>query len=267
MSQTWAVAPDSDNLIVGKGSVYINRFDDAGNGTGLRHLGNVDAMEITTEDDVIQKFSSMSASAPLYKKITRRRNVTVRLTMSEFSPYNLAIALQGELDETYAQPATAVVGESVSTSVVLGAYYTLSKLGPYTVAPALKTGATPLVLGTDYELVEANVGVIRLLETAINIADGDPLTADYTPTAYLAGTVPVVKGGTKNTVEGSLLFVGDPSTGPKMKVEVWKASFTADGALGFISEEFADLGLTGGVLADPIGHPGNELYQVTYLPA
>lgn len=266
MTQTWAIAPDAENLIVGKGSVYINRFDSNGNGTGLRHLGNVDAMEITTEDDVIEKFSSMSASAPLYKKITRRRNVTVRLTLSEFNPYNLAVALQGELDETYTQPATAVVGEVVSSSVVLGAYYVLAKIGPYTAGPALTTGATPLVLGTDYEIADPIAGVIRLLETSVVISDGDPLTAGYTPTAYAAGEVPKVKGGTQNTVEGSLLFIGDPSTGPKMKVEVWKASFNADGALGLISEEFADLGLVGGILADPLGHPGNELYQVTYLP-
>jgi hypothetical protein len=78
--------------------------------------------------------------------------------------------------------------------------------------------------------------------------------------------VPIVKGGTDNTIEGALLFVGDPSAGPKMMVEVWRAGFTPDGALGLISEEFADLGLVGGVLADPVGHPGNQLYQVTYLP-
>ena len=266
MAQTWAAAPDSDNLIVGKGSVWINRFDASGNGTGLRHLGNVDAMEITTEDDVIQKFSSMTKGAPLYKKITRRRNVTVRLTLSEFHPFNLALITQGTLDETYAQPATPVVGEVLSTSVVLGAYYKVAKLGPYTAGPTPKTGATALTVNVDYQIVDPNAGIIHILDTAANIADGAPLSADYTPTAYTAGMVPIVKGGTDNTVEGSLLFVGDPSAGPKMMVEVWKAGFTPDGALGLISEEFADLGLVGGVLADPVGHPGNELYQVTYLP-
>jgi hypothetical protein len=264
MAQTWAAAPDADNLIVGKGSVWINRFDNAGNGTGLQHLGNVDAMEITTEDDIIQKFSSMTKDAPLYKKITRRRNVTVRLTLSEFHPYNLALITQGEVDETYAQPATAVVGEVLTTSVVRGAYYKVSKLGPYTAPIVPSVG----VLGTDYEIVDPIAGIIHIFDgVSATIVDGSTLTVGYTPTAYTAGAVQRVKGGTQNTIEGSLLFVGDPSAGPKMMVEIWKASFTPDGALGLISEEFADLGLVGGVLADPVGHPGNQLYQVTYLPA
>ena len=263
MAQTWAAAPDADNLIVGKGMVWINRFDAAGNGTGLQHLGNVDAMEITTEDDVIQKFSSMTKDAPLYKKITRRRNVTVRLTLSEFHPFNLALITQGELDETYNQPATAVVAEPLTTNAVLGGYYKLAKLGPYTAGPTLSIGT----LGADFEVVDPIAGIIHILPDAATIVDGDTLTASYTPTAYTAGAIPRVKGGTINTVEGSLLFVGDPSAGPKMMVEVWRAGFTPDGALGLISEEFADLGLVGGVLADPVGHPGNQLYQVTYLPA
>lgn len=263
MAQTWAIAPDAENLIVGKGSVYLNRFDATGAGTGLRHLGNVDAMEITTEDDVITKYSSMTKDAPLYKKITRRRTVTIRLTLSEFHPFNLALITQGDLDETYAQPSTAVVAETLTTNAVLGGYYKVSKLGPYTGAITLGAG----VLGTDYEIVEPNVGIVHILDTASAIADGDTVTASYTPTAYTAGQVPIVKGAVENTIEGSLLFVGDPSAGPKMMVEVWRAGFTPDGALGLISEEFADLGLTGSVLADPVGHPGNQLYQVTYLPA
>lgn len=263
MTQTWMTPPDAENLIVGKGSVYINRFDATGAGTGLRHLGNVDAMEITTEDDVITKYSAMTKDAPLYKKITRRRTVTVRLTLSEFHPFNLALILQGDLDETYAQPATAVTGEVLTTSAVLGGYYKVSKFGPYTAPITLGAG----VLGTDYVITDANVGVVHVLDTATAIADGDTITASYTPTAYSAGAVPVVKAGVQNTIEGSLLFIGDPSTGPKMMVEVWRASFTPDGALGLISEEFADVGLSGSVLADPVGHPGNQLFQVTYLPA
>jgi hypothetical protein len=265
MANQWSPTPSADNLLVGKGKVYFNRFDSDGIGTGLRHLGNVDAMEITTDDDVLEKYSNMSADAPLYKKVPRRRNVGLRLTMSEFSPHNMAIAMMGTVVETYTQAAAAVVGEVLSTSVVLGAHYKFAKLGPHT-AIALTTGATPLVLGTDYTVENPDVGIIKILETASAITAGDPLTADYTPTAYVAGEIVEVFGGESSTIEGSLLFIGDPATGPRQMIEVWKVSFNPDGAIGLISDEFADVGIQGNVLADPVGHPTNKLYRTTFLP-
>jgi hypothetical protein len=265
MANQFSPTPSADNLLVGKGEVWFNRFDALGIGTGLRHLGNVDAMEITTEDDVLEKYSNMSADAPLYKKVPRRRNVGIRLTLSEFDPHNLAIVTMGTVVETSTQAATPVTGEVLSTDVVLGAHYKFAKLGPHT-AIALTTGVTPLVLDTDYKVVNPDVGIIQILPTASNISAGDPLTAAYTPTAYTAGEIVEVLAGESSTIEGSLLFIGDPATGPRKMVEVWKVSFNPDGALALISDEFADVGIQGNVLADPTGHPNNKLYKVTYLP-
>jgi hypothetical protein len=265
MATIATTAPSSDNLLVGKGEVFFNRFDALGVGTGLRHLGNVDAMEITTADDNIEKYSNMSQDAPLYKRVARRRTVTIRLTMSEFSPYNMALAMMGTVVETYAQPATAIVGESLTTSVVKGAFYKTAKLGPIT-AVVVKQGATTLVLGTDYIIDDASVGIIQILESSVTVTAGSAITIDYTPTLYAAGDIIEVYGGESGTVEGSLLFIGDPVTGPRQMVEVWRVSFTPDGALGLISDEFAAVGVTGSVMADPVGHPTNKLYKSTFLP-
>lgn len=257
--------PSSDNLLVGKGQVWFNRFDNLGVGTGLRHLGNVDAMEITTADDNIEKYSNMTQDAPLYKRVARRRTVTIRLTLSEFEPENMALVMMGTVVKTATQAATAVTGETLTTNAVLGAYYMFSKIGPHT-AIALKKGATTLVLNTDYAIVDPNIGIVQILDTSSTVVAGDTITADYTPTAYTAGEIVEIYGGESTTVEGSLLFIGDPVTGPRQKVEVWKVSFTPDGALGLISDEFASVGLTGSVLADPVGHPTNKLYRSTFLP-
>ncbi len=260
----WDSPPSAENLVVGKGSVYINRFDANGVGTGLRHIGNVDAMEITIEDDKLQKYSSMDAAASLYKEITRRRDARLRLTLSEFHPQNMALVTMGELDESYTQAATAVVDETLSTALVKGAVYQFAKFGPHTAITVEDEGGA-LTLNTDYRILDANLGLIEILESG-GASEGDTLTASYTPTAYAAGTIPKVRGGTQNTVRGSLLFVGDPSTGPRMQVEVWKVSFTPDGAIGFISEEFAEMGLQGAIESDLVGHPTSPLYNITYLP-
>jgi hypothetical protein len=66
-------------------------------------------------------------------------------------------------------------------------------------------------------------------------------------------------------VNGALLFVPDPVTGPKIMLEVWNVSVSPEGALGLISEEFAQLSLTMAVQADEAGHPTEPLYRATYL--
>jgi hypothetical protein len=63
-----------------------------------------------------------------------------------------------------------------------------------------------------------------------------------------------------------VLFLPDPTTGPRMMVEVWSVSVTPDGALGLISNEFAQMGMTMAVQADRVSHPNEPLYRVTYLP-
>jgi hypothetical protein len=254
--------PSGENLLVGKGQVLFDRFDTNGLPTGFRHLGNVSSMELTTADDVIEKFSSMSAGAPLYKRVNRRRNVTLKLTMDEFDPENVALALMGSTS-VLVQPATAVVGEAVFPSTVPGSFFKLAKLGPYT-GVTITFGATPGVLGVDYRVVDAKAGIYQIL---LGTAMTGAVTAGYTPTAYTGTTGPkVVGGGTSGVIEGKLMFIGDPSTGPKTIVEVWRLNISPDSAVGLISDEFAEMGLTAGVLDDSALHPSNPLYQVTYVP-
>lgn len=264
--------PDADYLLVGKGSVYFNRFDANGVGEGLRHLGNVDRLEITTEDDTIDKYSNMTKDAPLYKRVTRRRTVNFAMTLTEFDPHNLALVLMGRVEVAPAQAAGATT-ETLTTALKLGSFYKFSKLGPHT-GISVSAGATVLTLYDeatgvgDYRIVDTRVGIVQILaapDTAA-VVDGATISATYTSPAYALGAVRRIIGGTEGKIEGSLLFVGDPSSGPAYQVEVWKVSIAPDGALGLISDEFADVGIRGGVLADPTGHPTEKLYRVTELP-
>lgn len=253
--------PSSDNLLIGKGSVYFKRNDETN--PHFRHLGNVDTLEISTEDDVLEKRSSMEAAAPLYKSVTRSRTPQLRLTMDEFNAENLALVLIGDTAQTAAQPATPVVGEQLTDDAALGGYYRTAKVGPIT-AVVVKKGVTVLVLGTDYEITNAGLGLIRLLEGGIVVVAGDTITVDYTPTAYADG-FKTVRGGTKNDIEGSILFIADPTSGPAQMVEVWKVSVRPDGALGLISEDFAQMAVVMKVLSDKANHSTAPYYLVTQL--
>lgn len=258
-------APDSGNLLLGKGKVYFNRKSVTGTFAGYRHLGNVEKFELTTNDDVLEKYSSMSAAAPLYKQVTRRRTVTLNLTLNEFDPENVALVLMGSVISS-SQVATPVVDETVSTNTLVGRTYRFSKLGPHTAITAKKSPATALVAGTDYVIDDTNLGLIRILSNA-TLTDGSTLLVSYTPTAYTAPATGIrtIEAGTLTIIEGAVLFVPDPTLGPKQMVEVWSVSSRPDGAIGLISDDYADGGLVMAVQDDSVNHPTSPLYRVTFL--
>lgn len=255
-------APSSENLLLGKGQVFFDRFDINGVSMGFKHLGNVETFELSTTDDKVQKFSSMSAGAPLYKEVNRRRAAVLTLTGSEFHPENMALVTMGDQSELV-QAATAVVAEPVSPTTVKGAYYMTKKLGPIT-AVTVTFGATPGVAGVDYAIMNANVGLFRILPgTALTGA----VTIGYTPTAYVVGSGPaVISGGSAGVIQGAVRFVGDPSTGPEMIVDVWRANVSPNGPVGLIGDDFATLSLTMAILDDAVNHPTASLYRIIYPP-
>lgn len=262
-----ANTPSSDNLLLGKGQCFFSRFDDNGVATGFRHFGNVETLELTTDDDVLDKYSSQSAEAPLYKRVTRRRTVTLRASLDEFEAHNVALALMGDVAQSTAQAATAVVAEVLTTTALKGGYYKTAKMGPITaVTLDNSTTTTPLVLGTDYVIADADLGLIHILATATAVAAGDDITISYTPTAYASGLTQI-SGGSDNKIEGAFMFVGDPTTGPAYLLEVWKVSVAPDGAIGLISDDYAQFNLTMTVEDDSANHPSpNNLYTLTERP-
>ena len=253
-------APSSENLLLGKGQVLFDRFDANGVSTGFRHIGNVETFELTTADDKVQKFSSMTAGAPLYKEVNRRRTSTLNLTGDEFHPENMALVTMGD-QSTLIQLATPVVAEPVMPATIKGAYFMTQKMGPIS-AVTVTFGVTPGVLNTDYAILNAAVGLLRILPgTALTGA----VTIDYTPTAYTATDGPqVVAGGTAGVIQGAVKFIGDPSTGPVVVVDVWRANVSPNGAVGLISDDFATMGLTMAVLDDSLAHPAHPLYRMIY---
>jgi hypothetical protein len=181
----------------------------------------------------------------------------------EFTPANLALAMMGKVTQSAAQVATPVTGETLTTSAIKGGFYKTAKLGPITAVTVNQSG-TPLVAGVDYTVHNPEVGIIHILPTSATVTNGSTLTVSYTPTAYAAG-LQVVAGGTDMVIEGAVMFVPDPTTGPKLLLEVWDVSVTPEGALGLISEDFAQLSLTMAIQADAMNHPNEPLYRITYL--
>lgn len=258
---TAALSPTPNNLLIGAGMMLMNPFDGAGNPTDWFHFGNIESAEIRTEDTVQEKYSSMESARGLYASRLQRRLVTLTVLLNEYSKENLRLLTMGSLT-TWSQTATPVVGEVLSAAPVVGKFYKVAAFGPIaSVSVEMDGGAgTALTAGTHY-ILYAQHGLIQFLSA--NSGTGN-LAIDYTPVAVTSGDR--IQGATASQIEGKILFLPDPTTGPKLQTEVHKVSVNPDGVIGLISEDYAGTSLSMKVQADSVGHPTSPYYTQTILP-
>lgn len=269
--------PSSDLLKLGAGELFFQRHDASGNPvSGFIHMGNVETLELTLNDDILIKRSSMSKGRPIYRKVTRSREVVLRAVADEFSPENLALALMGSL--VYAAQAATPVADKVLYADVPAASLGAALGGQYFHLGALNVGTVSLSLGAtaldedDWVMHNAAMGVVRILPTSVVVTNGtNDLTASFTPALISGAVSPVVRGGTETEIHGSVLFIEDNGVGTNHIFRAWRVSTTPDGALGLISEDFAQFALNMTIEDDSIGRYGgttdDPLFHLQEVPA
>ena len=256
--------PDPRNFLLGKGKCYFDRFDTVGARTGLRHLGNCTAVAVQTEDERIEKRSSMDKTAGVLAEDSKSRKVTIKITADEHEAHNMALFLMGEVG-SYTQVGGAIVDEPIN-DLVLGRVYKLANRVISTVS--MTKGATPLVAGTDFVVEDAEAGLVRFLPAAANVTTGDDVLVDYTAGAITAPAGrTTVRGGTQGKIEGAFFYLPDNTRGPNFELEAWRVSAAPDGELGLITEEYGSFSLVLTVLNDAASHPTEPYYRLTERPA
>lgn len=246
---------NGDLLLLGKGKVYIDRLTAAGARTGEIFVGDCSAFEVTPTPEEIKHYSSATAGAPLMASDTVRTALALRIVGHEFDLENLARALYGNVG-TLSQTGSAVAAEDIA-SVQQGRYYELAYRDVSSVVVEPDGGGTPFVVTDDY-LVDADEGRIYIVPGG-GIADDDDIEVDYD---YGTIALDVIRGMTETSVRCFIRYIGDPTRGPGQTVKIWKASVRADGALGFIGDEYAEWALTGDIESDATNHPTEPHYQV-----
>lgn len=246
---------NGNNILLGRGKVYFDRFDASGARTGELFLGNCPTFEITPTSEEIKKYSSADKAADLIASDVLRTTLALRIVGDEFSKENLAMALFGD-NATLSQTGSSVTDEVIA-NVLQGRYYPLSKRQVSAVTVTGPSGSPVYDVNDDYK-VDAVPGRIYIVEGGA-IADASNIEVDFT---YDTIALPVVRGMNQTSVKGYLRFVSDPARGPKYECEIWRASVRADGAIGFISDEYASWSLTGDIESDATTHPNEPHYRL-----
>jgi len=246
-----ALASSPDNIILGKGELFFDRHSAAGVRQGYFHLGNCQRFAVILNDDILSLNTSQDAAAGLLKRVTRSREVNVEISSNEFAIQNLAMALMGDAG-TFAQTSSAITGEILTTSVVAGRWY---KTANRNISGLVITqGTVTLALTTDYLLHDSSAALIQFKVGGAAVT-ATPATAAYTRASL---SLDQILGATKTKIEGSLLFVPDPTTGPQFDVEIFRCSVSPGGEVGLISDEFGEYTFNMAALDDSAGSFGGS---------
>lgn len=256
-----------DFLSIGAGKFYFNRLVN-GVYAGLRFIGNVSKGDMTPTATKKQFFASTKATAPLLKTVATQQTHTLTMDLSEFSKENVALGLFGT-STIVTQDVATVTAEEIFNAATPGiAPDTILRLDNRNVSAIVLTAtgsstAIPLVKDLDWEIEDAEMGLIRILPTAVTV----PLnTITLIKAAYTAAlsTFTRVAAGVDTDITGQLVFIGDPASGPALELEVWSLRIEPSAALSLITTDFSSISLSGDVQDDSINHPDEPLYRVTY---
>ena len=260
--------PNADFLMLGAGSLFFDRIDNATKQkTGERHLGDCKTFTFAPGAEVLEYYESMDKDRSLYKAVVKQVTATGKLSMSEFDPRNLALALLGETSTINQSAGSVAAGASESHTVKKSHMYKLGGNSPvnqkFNINPSsivVKKGATTLMVDRDYILVNAACGVLFFPENEFStLTDGDNVTITYD---YLSSTIRKIVGGTKLKIEGLLRFIGDPTSGPRYEGEFWHVVITPDGDLNFIGDDWGNFNLNFECLDDSMNHASEPYYRL-----
>ncbi len=254
-------APNTRDYVLGRGVVYlasINVSTGLPDVNGFRDLGNAPEFNITVNTEDLRHQNSRDCIKFTDKRFVISQEVGLSFQLDETRNFqNLSDFLAGST-ETYDNPHDATHADtSIALDVHLGNWYQLRNASG---ARVYNLGATGLVYtiemddvvdvllveGTDYEIDE-ELGLVRFLPTATNIAEGEPAIWSITTGATTPVNLDQVNALIRSEVSGALLFVQDNSGDCGQKIE-WmfhKVSLSADGDLAQIGDEVSVMNFTG----------------------
>lgn len=265
------LTPNSNNLDLGAGEVWFDRFDANGKVTGMRHLGNVDTFELTFAVDKKEKKNAMDGAKATYAEVNVGSSAEVSMVLSEYTKENLALAMLGTSGYfTQAADAAVVdrpVGPDVAANVQLDTLLDLGCFNP--TVTAVKQGVT--TLAPDAYVVDAEAGTIKLLSSYTGV---DAAVAGTLVT--WSGSIPAIVAGDKKwkvqalatgIIKGRLRYksAANQVAGPRKVVDVWIVGLAPDGAMGLITEDFGTFTLKGKVYADTTKAVGEQYCRTIAL--
>ncbi len=248
----------------GQGKVYAGKRDANGNSLAFDFLGNVPSFELALNIDVLEHKESTSGQRLIDLRLVTGKKVDLTMNVQEFTPTNLALLVQGQVDT---QGAGSVTAEAINggNAIVVGETYALA--GKDIASRVLTDSAgSPATLATPADYIpNLPYGLVQIISAGSYVA---PIKAAYTK-----------KTGQKSvgmfTVAESIRWLRFLAVNTAQKttagaykrfvLDLFNVQFDPTTALGLIQDTLADGELKGSVLVDTTRTTGSQVGILTWI--
>lgn len=218
-------------LILG-GDVYVDVLDASGASTGLAGPFNCTQLAFTESTDLKQRISrGKSTYGQALDAVSLKKPSEAEFTFDETTKELIAAALLGSAVTRNG------AGGSVTAEVHVARVGKIVQLAHGDVSAVVvkdTTGTTTFVAGTDYQLLSAEAGLIKILGG--DIADDDQLKINYT---WAAESGIQIDGGAQPLIQFRVVMDGKNLTnGNGIICEIDKAIITPKAALDLFNSDF-----------------------------
>jgi len=223
---------------VGKGEVFLQKRGTAG--AKLSPIGNCTSLQFGITEDKKELLDMTTGGGGVLDTVSRIKNVTAKMTVSNLSPQNLAIALRGSVT---ASTAAAIVDEA-HADIALGSLVELARLPDTGAAITVKVGATVVASAGNWQAMGAGIWIAP---NATALVAGDDITVTYSALAD-----DLVQAMVASSDEYTLLFQGlnEARSGKPAIVKAYRIKFSPAKALDLIADDFGQLELEAEALSD-----------------
>jgi hypothetical protein len=235
-----------------EGDVYIDRFDDTGNSTGLVGPLNTTQFQINTPSESVDRTSKRKGTyGQSLDTVTLAQATEVAIVFDDQPADMIAMAMMG--DTATVTQASGSVTETVVTLPSGNRWQSLAHTN-------LSDSGLTALLASDDSPVSAAALEVNYADGMIRTVPGGSLdtgtaTAIKLSYSYAAANKTVISGGVKPTINARVLLKGrNLATGKPVECDIPKASLAPTQAVDLLSSEFVSTTLGGkAVLFD-----GNE---------
>lgn len=233
----------SNNLVLGRGEVYFDRFADGTQiKTGERYLGSTPAFSVSAETQELEHYSSERGLRIKDESVTLQIDYTGALTIENIDKENLSLFFFGTTEDAVLAGAT---GETETFDVTPGYFYQLGATAAKAegvenvtnVVVVLDPGGadTALVAGTDYN-VDLALGRIEIIVGG-GVSAGDTIGVTYDISAQTQERV--ISGST--LIQGAVRFISFNGVGGQRNFYMPKVTLRPNGEFALKGEEWQNM--------------------------
>jgi len=233
--------PSGNDIKLGRGEIFVDAEDSAGDLTGERFLGDCPALTINGSVERTEVFSSTGPTREKIADIPTQVDRSGSLTCQNISMENLALHLIANVSETTQSSGSVSDERPIQNPVQGGQWYQAGQtssdpvgamdISSFTMTIDPDGSATSATEGTDYE-VDLALGRYYIIPGGG--AAGETVSVSYDTAS---ATWDVLKTVNDKPITGALRFVGKNARGSDRNVYIPKMDLTPNGDLAWISAQ------------------------------